>query len=198
FFQLEELQALNAKIDGLLKNVEALKEYLAGQPFIDRLIEYLTSNEDPLNSVYVEEQNIDGINNLDIDSFGISINYAQADKVKVIEFSNPTYIDNGHYSLDVELATTAAIHYCADYMDYIQLSQQRSKNIDQTSMNGDGVCDLSEDFLVILQGTVEVFFDGGWSAQELDTHSVYLNTKKTKIGIILNIESGTILNSARS
>jgi len=198
FFQLEELQALNAKIDGLLKNVEALKEYLSGQQFIDRLIEYLTSNEDPLSSIYVEEQNIDGINNLDIDSFGVSINYARADKVNVIDFSNPTYIDKGHYSLDVELATTASIHYCAYHMDYVQLAQQRIKNIDQTSMDGEGVCDLSEDYLVTLQGTIEILFDGEWSVEELDTHSAYLNTKKTKIETILNIESGAILKSAMS
>lgn len=197
FFQLDELQALNAKIDGLLKNVEALKEYLSNQPFTDRLIEYLTSNEEPLSNIYVEEQNIDGINNLDIDSFGASINYAQANNVQQIEFSNPTYIDEGHYSLDIELTTTASIHYCADYMDYIQLSHRRVKNIDLSSMNGDGVCDLAEGFTVKLQGTIEVFFDGGWSALELDTHSAYLNTKKTKIETILNIESGTILESAQ-
>jgi len=198
FFQRDELQAINTKIDGLLKNVEELKDYLAGEIFTDRLTEYLTSEDEPLKDVYIEEQQIDGINNLDIDSFGVSINYAQSNNVEDIKYSNPTYIEEGHYSLDIEIITIASIHYCASYMDYMQLSNQRIKHIDNSSMNGDGICDLAENFFVSLQGTIEIYFYGGWSVQELDTHSAYLNTDKSKIKTTLDIESGAILKHAQN
>lgn len=192
FFTIADISALVQRLDARTKDVDATKAFLASMSFLGRLSDFLTSAEELLSDVYVEEDNIDGNGNLEVPGFGISVNYAEAIKVHNLVCEDVTYINQGHFSIKIEFFTFAQIHYCAHYSDFSNLPLSRLERAEEVSMNGEGICDLRERREVKLSGHIDLFFDPTWTADALTIHSHYLSNNPSSIQIELNVESATI------
>jgi len=192
FFTIADVSALVQRLDARTKDVDASKAFLASTWFLGRLSDFLTSAEELLSDVYVEEDDIDGKGNLEVPGFGISVNYAEAIKVHNLVCADVTYINQGHFSMRIEFFTFAQIHYCANYSDFNNLPLSRLEGAEEVSMNGDGISDLRERREVKLSGHIDLFFDPTWTADALAIHSHYLSTNPPSIRIELNVESATI------
>lgn len=191
FFELEEIKQLLLKLDSKEKNAAAFKSLVGGVDFQLNLTKYFRGAHDLLEYVYVDQESIGGIENLGIDVWGVSINYAQASEIADIKYFDVKYIDQGHLSIALMIKTVARVDYAAFYYEYNNLPPDR--DVDQWSMDGDGACDLRESRNVALIGYVELLFDKEWDPNVLAIHSQYLSAKDSQIQIELDIQEATIL-----
>ncbi|MEM5299896.1 PIN domain-containing protein [Burkholderia sp. JPY481] len=193
FFMIADVAALVQGLDARTKNVEATKAFFASTSFVGRLSEFLSSADELLSDVYVEEDGIEGGGNLEVEGFGISVNYAEANKLHNLSCGDVAYINQGHFSINIEFFTFAKIHYCGHYSDFSNLPISRLERVEEVSMNGDGISDLRERREVKLIGYVDLFFDPDWTADALAIHSHYLSSDPPPIRIDLNVQSAIIL-----
>lgn len=192
FFAVADVSALVQRLDARTKDVEATKAFLASPSFLEHLSNFLVSSDELLSDVYIEEDGIDGKDNLEVPGFGISINYAEANKVHGLTCEDVTYINQGHFSIKIALLTFSQIHYCGHYSDFSTLPRHRLDRVEEISMNNDGISDLRERREVKLSGHIDLFFDPTWTADALAIHSNYLLANPPSIQIELNVESATI------
>lgn len=194
FLATSEIAMLFSGLDAKSQHTTAIKRFFATSLFQLHLSTYLYVKDNLIEDTYIQEGNIEGIEKIDIrDCYGVSINYPKAELIKEISFGEVMQVKEGHFSIGISFFTLASVHYCADYSDYINLSDERKLVVEETSMNGDGVCDLQEDRTVSLSGHVEVRFDPKFTAEDLSTHIEYLDTERTKIYVELDMKEGTII-----
>ncbi|WP_027468278.1 PIN domain-containing protein [Deefgea rivuli] len=146
------------ELDSLQDGIQAFKNLIYTQGFLVNLNAYLKEGIG-LGSIYIESDEIPGSEKLGIDFFGMSINGVVDDnfydRESQINFGDVSYISDGVFSLAVSLEAAASLSYCVEYYDYQSLPLARKKSLEITSMNGDGICDVSELVLVTLTGFVE-------------------------------------------
>lgn len=191
FFALEEIVKLIGKLDAEDANVESLKNLFRSEPTQAALTSYLKGASEMLDSVYVEEEQLSGIEMLELDVWGPSLNYAQARAIQAIRYGDVAYIDRGHFSLEVVIETKARIDFAADFMDFQSLDS--SREVEEWSMDGDGACDLREVRNVILQGHLNLSFEPNLKRDAVEAHMNYLNSTETKIDIQLEVDRAEIL-----
>jgi hypothetical protein len=194
-FAVPEVKSLIEKLDHQEKSLEQFKAFLCGSVFRDRLRAFLKNAPTLFDDVYVEEHTINGCENLGVDNWGASVNYAKADSISDIIFGDVTFIDHGHFSLDCAVTTIAEIHYAADYGDYINVLLPQGRNVEEVSMNSEGISELHESRGVVLHGHVEVLFDPELTVQQLEAHSQYLTAQEPRVRIQLEVARATILKA---
>lgn len=191
FFLLDVVVKVTKALDQKEKDLGEQIRLFASEAVHSRLVEYLRNAKDLLEEVYVEEENLTGLEALEMDVIGASLNYAQAGAISSVDFGEPTLVDSGHLSMPVTIRTRARIDYAADFRDVQE--HEGSREIDNWSMNGDGVCDLREVRDVDLMGFLDVRFDPGLTPAALEAHTEYFLSDKPKIAISLEIATAAIL-----
>ena len=190
FFALQPVISLIAALDAQEQGVEAIKALLATEALENRLSAYLRTDKETLRRVYVQEDDIEGLDVLGMRLFGASINFAQADAITDIEYGEVSYLEQGGYSVDVLIKTRAQIHYGGDYAELINLPSTRE--VESVSMDGEGICDLIEQRDVALKGYLVLVFDKNFSAEVLEAHSRHLGSETSEIEIYLDIKSAVV------
>lgn len=190
FFALEMVAKIIKGLDDKEKDLEAQIKLLASQPVKTRIVEYLRNAKDLLDDVYVEKQNLTGLEALEMRIIGASLNYAKAGAISNVYFGEPTLVDSGHFSIPVFISTRAQIHYGASYAEV--LTFEGSREIEIWSMDGDGICDLVEARDVDLIGFVGLRFAPELSLAALEAHTEYLRAEKPKIEISLEITTAQV------
>ncbi len=190
FFALEMVTRITKGLDDKEKDLDAQTKLFTSEAVKTRIVEYLRNAKDLLNEVYVEDQNLAGLEVLEMHIIGASLNYAQAGDISNVEFGEPTLVDSGHFSMPVNIRTRAQIHYGASYGEVVAFED--SRDIDNWSMDGDGICDLIEVRDVDLIGFVDLMFPPGLTPAALETHTEYLQAENPKIAISLEIASAQV------
>lgn len=191
FFELEEIKAVLVKLDSDEKNAAAFKNLVSKADFQSTLTNYLRDAKELLEEVYVEKGQLGGVENLEINVWGASLNFAQANAITEITYYKATYIARGHLSIELAINTEARIDYAADYYEFNRLS--RDRDVDNWSVGGDGACELREFRKVTLMGYVEVKFPGAWAPEALAIHSHYIGASTSQIKVELDIQEALIL-----
>lgn len=190
FFTLEMVAQITKALDGKEKDLDTQIKLFASEAVKTRIVEYLRNAKDLLDDVYVEEENITGLEVLEMQIFGASLNYAQASAISNVDFGEPTLVDSGHFSMPVTMSTRAQIHYGASYGEVAQFEGSRA--IDIWSMDGDGICDLIEPREVELIGFLDLRFAPELTPEVLEVHTEYLQAEKPKIEIGLEISTAKV------
>lgn len=193
-FGVDDVKGCIVELDRQLDNVDQMKTFLSSQEFQVALSEFLLRATKQFESVYIEEEEVHAKHRLEIDSFGVSINYASAEHAEGLVYGEVIFLEEGHFSIPVELRTTAEVFFCADYAEYIDLVPPRSQTVRQTSMNGDGICDLEETRQVKLIGTVEIKFDASKRAAELSAELDAISKNSSELfAIELDVRTGELV-----
>lgn len=190
FFALETVAKIIKGLDDKEKDLDAQIKLFASETVKTRIIEYLRNAKNLLEDVYVEKQKLTGLEVLEMRLYGASLNYAQASAISNVGFGEPTLVDSGHLSMPVTIRTSAQIHYGASYGEVVKFED--SREIDNWSMDGDGICDLIEARDVDLIGFLDIQFPPELAPAALETHTEYLLTEKPKIEISLDIEAAQV------
>jgi PIN domain len=190
FFTLEMVAQITKALDGKEKDLDAQIKLFASEAVKTRIVEYIRNAKDLLDDVYVEEENITGLEVLEMQIFGASLNYAQASAISNVDFGEPTLVDSGHFSIPVTISTRAQIHYGASYGEVAQFEGSRA--IDIWSMDGEGLCDLIEPREVELIGFLDLRFTPELTPEVLEVHTEYLQAEKPKIEIGLEISTAKV------
>jgi hypothetical protein len=191
FFALEVVVKITKALDDKEKGLDEQTRLFASAAVQARIVEYLRNAKDLLEAVYVEEENLHRLEALEMNVIGASLNYAQAGAISSVDFGEPTLVDSGHLSMPVTIRTRARIHYGANFID-VQAFED-SREIDNWSMDGDGICDLREIRDVDLIGFLDLRFDPELTPAALDTHTEYFRAEKPKIEISLEIVTAEVL-----
>lgn len=191
FFALEIVSKITKALDDKEKDLDEQIKLFESDAVQTRIVEYLKNAKDLLEDVYVEEENLDGLEALEMNIIGASLNYAQAGAISHVDFGKPTLVDSGHLSMPVIIRTRARIDYAASLSDVQAF--ENSREIDNWSMNGDGICDLREVRDVDLIGFLDLRYGPDLTPAALEAHTEYLQAESPKIEISLEIQTAEVL-----
>jgi hypothetical protein len=190
FFALDVVKTVTEDLDKKEKNLNEQIKLFSSNCVRARIVDYLKGAKELLEDVYLQEERIDGLDALEMHIIGASLNYPQADAISNVSFGEPNLIDRGHLSIPVVIRTLARIDYGADFVEVQKFEE--SRDIDNWSMDGEGVCDLREVREVDLIGFLDLHFDPELSPVVLQTHTEYFQANKPNIEISLEIEKARI------
>jgi len=193
FLGIKDVQSKYSELDSLSENAESIKEYLDSDDFTDNLRHYLIHATEEIEDIYLEESEILSKERLEIDSFGERVEYAQSEHIKDLVVKNSAWLSDDTYSVEITFTTDAAVYYCGNYADYLYLEEDTYRNVSLDSMNGDGICDLSETMSMRFAGLLEIKMSRDLDIEAVKSHSKYLGNEDNPISLSLQIESAEIL-----
>jgi len=186
--KLEELDASSEKAD-------QIKVYLDSEEFSNNLLYHLQNTNTEVEDIYLEGSDVLSKGKLGVVSFGESVGYVNAKNITDLSVENSAWLSDGNYSLEVSFTTNAGMLYCASYGDYMYLDEDTDRDVSLDSMNGDGVCDLSETMKFRFSGLITVGVGGDLNMEEIEKHSKYLGSSKKPVSIELDIQTAEILDT---
>lgn len=159
FLTTAEVSRIVAVLDQK-EGIAAFKSYLLSGPFGDRLRDLFVQYADQFDDVYLEGEDISNPDALNFPfAFGLSIDYALSNELQSVNCVEATNTGPGQFVVEVELRTVVRVNFCGSYGELIALPNARQNEIEEGSMDGDGICDLSEVREVLLRGQLSMEFD---------------------------------------
>ena len=159
FFATAEVSSVVALLDQK-EGIAAFKSYLLSRPFGDRLRDLFVQYADQFDDVYLDEDSISNPDALNFPfAFGLSIDYALSNKLQSVNCVEAINTGPGQFVVEVELRTLARVNFCGGYGELVALPNARQNEIEEDSMDGDGICDLSEVREVLLRAQLSMEFD---------------------------------------
>lgn len=196
FLNIESNKNKISELDALSERTGEIVKYLNGDEFRTLLLSYLTKSKDDIEGIYIEdEDDISNKEELEVDTFGEQINFPQADTVQNLIVEGVNHLSNKSYSLKISFIANATLNYCAYYGDYMYLDEDTCRDVSMDSMNGDGICDLSELLKFKFHGYVEIGFEEELNIDAIKTHSRYLGSETNPITVELEIDNAEIVNA---
>jgi len=195
FIKLESNSNKISELDALSVKTGEVLEYLSGDSFKALLLEFLTKSNDEIEGIYLEDDDITIKDELEIDTFGERINVPQASTVQNFVVENVSHLSSTTYSLKISFDAKATLSYCAYYQGYMYIEEDTCREVSMDSMNGDGICDLSELFNFKFHGYVEIEFQENLDIDEIKTHSRYLGADANPITAAMDIDKAEIVNA---
>lgn len=155
FFKAEAVEALKDKAE----KVEIVKEYLVSDEAITYFYEYFSNLSGEISWIYLDD---DALLNKELIAervYNVEINSEINENIENLSINNlyPLTAQNFVGDLSFEIDTT--VHFITDYSTYLEIENDKSRTVDIESMNGDGICDLYEDYRVRFFGQIEIVFD---------------------------------------
>lgn len=196
FLDLDENQNNLKQLDKISEKVESIKSFLATDEFVESLHKTLSVRKDDIEEIYLEDAQIQNKDFLEIDSFGENLNYPSPEDITDLKVTSVDRLSDFVYSIEVEFITSARLNYCSTYSDYMYLEENTYRDVSLDSMNGDGMCDLSEILMFKLSGNIDLTVTDKMSLDELKAHSKYLGNSDCEITIEINMNSAEIVENA--
>lgn len=180
------------QLDSLYEKIDSIKSYLSNKEASNNIEQYLISTRSDIEDIYLENEQIHSTDNLEITTFGENINYLDAETVQEFNISNVAWLTEGVFSLEVDFKAEATISYCGHYEEYIYLEEDTTREVSIDSMNGDGVCDLSEARSIKFTGYIQLFIDGDLNTETIQKHIKNIDGNDSSIQLSLDIEYADI------
>lgn len=193
FLELQINKEKIIQLDALSTSVENIKTYFNSENFSDILFQYFVNYPDVIRSIYLEEDSISSIEDLKINAYGLTINLPQPDKLTNLHIGSTEHIEESTYSIKLSFDTFATLGFCAYYGDCIHLESDINRNIEMSSMNGDGMCDLNELRRFQFSGFAEVTLPPEMTIDRVKALCLNLTTQDNPVTIELDINLAKII-----
>lgn len=154
FLLLEQTKVELSRLD-IEANIGALMATLADAK--GTLGEFAKGSQNLLDTIYLEDGEVSGIERLEIDCFAVRVNGPKVGDVTSLQLDQVEYLGKGQFAVAFVMEARARVDYCASYGHY--LDHEREDSIVMTSMNGAGICDLEETRPVRISGKL-IFYAG--------------------------------------
>lgn len=195
FLNLEPNTNKISELDSLSAKTGEVVEYFSSEAFNILLHSYLTKSSNEIEDIYLEDGDITIKDELEVDTFGEQINYPQASTVQNLVVEGVNHLSSTSYSLKISFDAKATLNYCAYYQGYIYIAEDTYREVSMESMNGDGICDLSELFNFKFHGHIEIEFQDDLDVDAIKTHSRYLGSDGNPINVVIDIDKAEIVNA---
>ncbi|MGB3724803.1 MAG: PIN domain-containing protein [Glaciecola sp.] len=195
FLNFESNSNKISELDALSEKTGEVLEYLSGEDFSALFLKYLIRSDDEIGDIYLEDDDITIKDELEVDTFGERINFPQAKSVNNLVVDGVSKLSSTSYSLKVSFDANATLNYCAFYEGYMYIEKDTSRDVTMDSMNGDGICDLSELFEFKFRGYVVIEFKEELDIDAIKAHSRYLGTEANPITADIDIDTAEIVNA---
>ncbi|MBT3047250.1 MAG: DUF4935 domain-containing protein [Candidatus Thiodiazotropha sp. (ex Clathrolucina costata)] len=192
FLDTKEVQQKINELDAQIENAEGIKQYLIESEFSNNLRSYFISKTEEIEDIYLEESDISNKDRLEIDSFGERVEYVRAGNIKDVKVMKPASLSENIFSLDIEFTTDATIYYCGQYVDYLELGMDDTRDVSLDSMS-DGLCDLSETKSLRFSGLLEIRIPSDIDMDAVKEYTKNLDSKDNPINLHLQVYSAKIL-----
>jgi len=193
FLELKSIIDINDELEAKSKKIEQIKVLLTDTDVQNKLREFISSENSYIESIYLQDEDIiDNDNIIGMDYFGAVIESLDVSSIDNVKFLDPKFIDDDLYSIDFEFDALSAISYCASYGEYMALPEERHNKIDIDSMNGNGICDLSELRTFTYHGAVEIYLHEQTKPERLLVHIQYLGPENKVVSATVDIKSADV------
>lgn len=188
-FEAPEIKMLIDELDSESKRIEEIKKILADSEVQHRFHEYILSDKSYLDSIYLDESEIQPNEEFGLDFWNAIIEEIDIDSIENISFGDVNFTDDNSFFINVSFFANAVLNFVADYSDFHILPDARKSKINLDSMNGDGVCDLSESLKFKFSGYIEIWLYDAMSPEQFKVHTQYIHTDESELSIELSIKS---------
>lgn len=129
-----------------------IKDFIANERFLEIFESYIKNN-DVLDDVYIDDGGVDS-DAINIWHYGATLGYLCEDDISRFTIQNIYSLGDGRFTADITFESSAGVSYVTDYSSFMSIKRDKARDIECDSMNGDGMCDLSEDFHAKFRGNV--------------------------------------------
>lgn len=147
--------------DGLgksLANAE-VRSFIASTEFSHAIEEYLEMQPQGLGEHYFENEEIDGSEIIDVFLMNLSVELDSLDSIDIISMENIRSINDSEFSAIFKFQMNAGVSYVTDYGSVLALEKMKNRRPAVWSMNGDGICDVSESARLEVVGDLKVIIN---------------------------------------
>lgn len=147
-FDLEEL---------VVAGVDSEKiDFITSPEFNLAFSTYLQSNPNYLEHSYFDSEGISGLNKISQVIFGAVIELYDYDELQDVQIYDSRFVEGEVYSAKIEFKRAQVINYVTDYGSFLDIDRDAERDASLESMNGDGMCDVSEVVMVGFSGEITV------------------------------------------
>ncbi|AUI81051.1 PIN domain-containing protein [Alteromonas macleodii] len=181
------------QLDNLSEKAETIKGYLSSPQFLEKLYSFLQDTKSEVGELYLEEQDVILNDQFGIQSFGERVDYVDPSTLKELKIDDVAWLENESYSLKISFIAKGTVLYCATYGEYLILEKNLERDVSYDSMNGDGICDLSEVMDLLFEGLITVDIEKELDVEAVKAHCEYLDSPSNPIRISLDIDTVEVL-----
>ncbi|GAB5479776.1 MAG: PIN domain-containing protein [Marinobacter nauticus] len=185
FLELRENVDSIKYLNSISENSQEIRKVIGKEQFRAYLQSYLRSPESNSSYIYLEAEEIDDKSLIPIDYFGLRAEITKPDSIGSLSIKSIDIISARSFSLKVSFDALAVISYCTDYQSYMEIEEDLGQEVNFESMNGDGICDLSQEWVVNFSGVVTIETNELMTSDEFSAHIHYLSQQQNPISITL-------------
>ncbi|MCK2320796.1 PIN domain-containing protein [Escherichia coli] len=137
---------------------ESMLDLIHSAEFVSALSQYLRQRPDAFEYVYLHEDEISKIALIGQRIYGASIEVENYNDIANASISDARSIDEHTYSALLSFDMNVNINYITDYGTFLDIERTHGRRPEMESMNGDGICDVSENALTKFYGDLTVKF----------------------------------------
>lgn len=181
--QLEE-------IEQYLEN-QQLNEYFIGSEFSRYLLSYLKEEKQIIEQIYLEDS-IENTDCIGVDFYNAQLNFPSHEHVSELSISNFYKISDTEFTAEISFQTYATLSYVCDYGSFLELEKDSTRDIEMSSMNGDGWCELLEAVVTQYTGSINLSLQEEQSFESIKSIAKNLVQDDSMLSITLDINSACL------
>lgn len=185
FLKLQENVKSIKYLNSISENSQEIRKALAKEQFRIQLQSYLRSPESNSSFIYLESEDINDNSLIPVDFFGLRAEITKPNSIDSLKIETIDIISAKSFSLKVSFDALAIISFCTDYQSYLELEEDLGQEVSFESMNGDGICDLSQEWVVNFSGVVTLETNEIMTSDEVSAHIHYLSQEQNPISVTL-------------
>lgn len=177
FLKTQTIEALTNKV----MVVDNVKDYFESIEANLVLTNYFRELDEDISLIYVEDE---GLLNKDILAdrvYSAQVNYPLSSNIENLKIDSLYALTAEKFVGDISFETDATVHFISDYRTYLDIQNDKNRNVDIDSMNGDGLCDLYESYKVRYSGQVEIILADSFEKSVVE---VLMKSIKNNVGAI--------------
>lgn len=186
-----------------LLNLEDIKRHLSSEElntfFVSKelsvaIATYLTTQPEMIRHIYIPDGGVENTELIGIRVFGAEINGPDEETINNLCIDNFYAISSNEFTADISFFSDTSVHYISDYGSYLELERDGTRLVDMDSMNGEGICDLYESFVVKFSGKISVTFFEENSVESIKEMMSNLIDNEDGISIELDIDMASLID----
>lgn len=189
FLKTEAVEALTNKAHA----VEDVRKYFESNDARDLFTNHFKTLEDDIIQIYVEDHALINKDIICDRIYNAVVNFPIASNISNLKIENLYALNAQKFVGDISFETDATVHFIADYGIYLDIKNDKERNIEFDSMNSDGICDLLENYKVRYYGQVELMLADSFTKSVVEVLMRNIKNNEGAINISFDIESCELL-----
>ncbi|OZS41375.1 hypothetical protein ASV53_24075 [Photobacterium sanguinicancri] len=184
FLKTKAVEALTNKVMA----VEDVRKYFESEDANHLLTNYFRELDEDISLIYVEDE---GVINKDVIAervYNAEVNFPMSSNIDSLTIDNLYALTAEKFVGDISFETDATVHFISDYGTYLDIQNDKNRDVDMDSMNGDGMCDLYESYRVRYTGQVEILLADSFEKPVVEVLMRNIKNNEGAVSIGFNME----------